>query len=245
MVAFLTREHGRVQALAKGAHRLESQFLGRLDFLNEVRLVATAERSGLRLLTRVDLRRERRGLRQPQRFLAASHLAWLCELAWPDPRPEPHVYDLLHGGLLLLERCPETALATTMVGLELRQLQLLGGLPDLQHCSRCGAALTDGRTTALAEGGLCCERHQGPGRPLGHGALALLQRLAAASGRHLPHCAGDPALNQLLALPAQWLQAATEQRSPLRPLVFRAAASGAAPKAAAENARRQAPGPQT
>jgi len=239
-VAFLTREHGRVQALAKGAHRLESQFLGRLDFLNEVRLVATAERSGLRLLTRVDLRRERRTLREPQRFLAASHLAWLCDLAWPDPRPEPSVYDLLHGGLLLLERCPEAALTTTVLGLELRQLQLLGALPDLHHCGRCGAPLADGQTTAMADGALSCGQHQGTGHKLGGGALPLLQRLSAARGRDLPKCAGDPALGQLVALPARWLQAATEQRSPLRPLVFRPGFA-----TAAKSARRHVPGTQT
>lgn len=239
-MSFLTREHGKVQALAKGAHRPTSQFLGRLDFLNEVRLVATAERSGLRLLTRVELRRERRALRQPQRFLAASHLAWLCDLAWTDPRPEPLVYDLLHGGLLLLERCPAAAVRTTMVGLELRQLQLLGALPDLQHCSHCGTGLLDGQTMAQAGGALVCSRHQGPGRRLGPGTMPLLQRLAAAKGRDLPKCAGDPALGQLLALPAQWLQAATEQRSPLRPLVFQDSR-----EAAPENARRRPPGTQT
>lgn len=221
IVTCLTREHGRITALAKGAHRPDSTFLGRLDFLNEVRATFAADRGGLRLLVRVDLVRERRPLRAPGRFLAASHLAQLCEFAMPDVRPAPEVYDLLAGGLALLERCPERALGQVVLGLELRHLELLGALPDLQHCSTCGVDLPDGAFRCADNPGLVCRVHASlPRLAVGAEVLTLLRTLYRTPGRQWPLLA--PAVSARVAAPmtALWLVAATEQRSRLRSMLF-------------------------
>jgi DNA repair protein RecO len=221
IVALLTRDHGRVTGLAKGAHRPDSTFLGRLDFLNEVQATFSADRGGLRLLLRVQLLRERRALRRPARFLAASHLAWLCDFAMQSDRPEPGIYDLLLGGLNLLERCPEAAIPRIVLGLELRYLDQLGALPDLDHCADCGERLGDGAFRSGDHPGLACRRHAGlPRHAVGEASLALLRQLRSTPGREWPDLepAGDPRL--AAALPAAWLAAATEQRARLRNLVF-------------------------
>jgi DNA repair protein RecO (recombination protein O) len=220
IITCLGREHGRVVGLAKGAHRPDSPFLGRLDFLNEVRATFSADRGGLRLLLRVDLLRERRPLREPSRFVAACHLAHLCELALPDERPEPAVHDLLVGGLNLLELCPTAVIPQVVLGLELRHLALLGGLPDLWHCAACGGDL--GEATFLADGpGLVCRRHATPPRrAVPAGAIGLLRDLQAAPGRQWPELVPRSPPARAAELPARWLLAATEQRSRLRPLVF-------------------------
>lgn len=221
IVTCLTRDQGRVTALAKGAHRPDSTFLGRIDFLNELRATFGADHGGLRLFVRAELVRERRGLRAPRRYLAASHLAQLCEFAMPDARPEPRIYDLLTGGLALLERCPEAALGQVVLGLELRHLEAIGALPDLDRCTTCGAGLGDAAFRNEGDLGLVCRRHaELPRLAVGAPVLSLLRALRTTPGREWPQLVPEVPARVAATLPALWLAAATEQRSRLRALLF-------------------------
>lgn len=196
-------------------------FLGRLDFLNEVRATFSPDRGGLRLLVRAELLRERRALREPARFLAATHIASLCDFAMPDDRPEPAVFDLLAGGLNLLERCPVAAIPQIVLGLELRHLDQLGALPDLLRCGQCGEALANGAFRNPGSPGLVCRQHaELPRQAVGQEILATLRTLHSTPGREWPDlvCQAPPRL--AAGLPQAWLLAATEQRPRLRSLVF-------------------------
>jgi DNA repair protein RecO (recombination protein O) len=221
IVTCVTREHGRITGLAKGAHRPNSPFLGRIDFLAEIDAVFSPDRGGLRLLERATLRCERRGLREPARFLAASHLAFLCDGAMPDGNPEPAVFDLLVGGMTLLERCPPERLGHVVLGLELRLLAQLGALPDLTHCAECGTALGADTWRHADAPGLLCRAHADPPRQAVPAAvMAMLRTLHDSSGRQWPGLDFAVPAERAAALPAMWLAAATEQRSRLRPLLF-------------------------
>ena len=220
IVTCLSREHGRLVGLAKGAHRPDSPFLGRLDFLNEVRAVFSADRGGLRLLERVELLRERRELREPRRFVAASHLAQLSDFALPDDRADPAFFDLLQGGLNLLERCPLPTVPQVVLGLELRHLELLGALPDLRRCTACGAALDEVAYRIDDSPGLVCRDHATPPREaVGAEALAALRTLQATPGRQWPEL-DLPGWRRAAPWPARWLAAAIDLRPRLRPMVF-------------------------
>lgn len=221
IVTCLSRDHGRLVGLAKGAHRPDSPFLGRLDFLNEVEATFSADRGGLRLLERARLRRERRALRAPLRFLAASHLASLCDFAMPDARPEPAVFDLLLGGLNLLELCPLPAIGRVVLGLELRLLVCLGALPDLHRCSTCDAPLGELAFRGHDSPGLVCQAHAVPPRQaVAAGVLTLLRALHTLPGRQWPELTDSVPPRVAATLPAAWLAAATELRPRLRPLLF-------------------------
>jgi DNA repair protein RecO (recombination protein O) len=221
VVTCLTREHGRLVGLAKGAHRPDSPFLGRIDFLAEVRATFSPDRGGLRLLERAELLRERRALREPLRFLAASHLAQLCDFALPDERPEPAVFDLLLGGLNLIERCPAAAIGRVVLGLELRFLTQLGALPDLRHCAICSRPLLAHAYRSPETPGLVCRDDAPPPRhAVADSALALLRTLHESPGRQWPEVPETSAVQHAAALPAAWLMAATEQRPRLRTLLF-------------------------
>ena len=220
VVTLATREHGLVRALAKGAHRPDSPFLGRLDFLNELTIQLSAERGGLRLLLRADLVHERRNLRSTRRFLAASHLAFVSNFGFAPDQPSPELFDLLSGGLTLIERCPQAALRHVSLGLELRLLAQFGALPDLDHCCECGAELELAHHGEVA-GGLACRRHAAsPRRPVSSQTLQLLRGLRDSPGRSWPQLAQTPLSVADVALPAQWLASAIECRSPLRRQLF-------------------------
>jgi DNA repair protein RecO (recombination protein O) len=220
IVTVLSREHGRVTGLAKGAHRPDSPFLGHLDFLAEVQATFSADRGGLRLLERAVLVRERRSLREPTRFLAASHLADLADVALPAERIDPAAFDLLIGGLNLLERCPGPAIGHVVLGLELRFLELLGALPDLQNCSVCGGPLQAAFCHDESLGLVCREHATPPRRAVPTDGLRLLRELQSSTGRQWPGLANTAPTQTCSHLPAAWLFAATEHRSRLRGLLF-------------------------
>lgn len=224
VVALLLRDHGVVHALAKGAHRLDSPLLGRLDFLNELDVQLSADREGLRILLRADLLRERRSLRNRRRYLAAAYFAELCEFALPPGRGDPELFDLVDGGLMLLERCPPAAIAAIVIGLELRLLAQLGALPDLDRCSGCGASLERAAFRGEVAGALTCRAHaQAPQRAIGASTLDYLRHLHRMPGRRWPELTQAPPATAI-ALPPVWLATALDRRSHLRRHVFAATA---------------------
>lgn len=220
IVVLWLREHGLVSALAKGAHRDSSPLRGRIDFLAEIDVQLTATREGLRTLLRAELVRERRGLRQAQRFVAASHLAESFDFALVHDRPEPELFDLADGALTLIEKCPLAALPNVVLGIELRLLANLGALPDLARCSTCERELGDQAFYGEVAGALCCREHAAaPRRAVGANALHQLRTLLACPGRELPTLAERPA-PATISLPALWLLRSLERRCSLRKHVF-------------------------
>jgi DNA repair protein RecO len=69
-------------------------------------------------------------------LLFLSYLLEVFRRFLPENTPEPGAWKLLYGALdLLNDTKPGLAL---LVFVKLRLFQLLGNLPDLQHCSHCG-----------------------------------------------------------------------------------------------------------
>ncbi len=190
LVTLITREQGKVITLAKGSHRQNSPFLGRIDFLNLIE--ARLGRGSLPLLYPVRLLHEHRGLREPRRYLAASYLCELFDPAFPHGRVDQELFDLITGGLRLLERCPKGVIPQVLMGVELRLLQELGVKPPLEACARCGR---QGQLyPARHEPALLCSEHRaGSGRPVPSAALAWLQRAVDCGGRDLPGLPPAPA----------------------------------------------------
>lgn len=209
----LVSAEGRLMTLAKGAHRPDSPFLGRLDFLNLVDASLSRPRTGLRLLTGVQLIHEPRALREPRRYLVACYLVEITDRLWFDGRPDPELFNLLLGGLTLVERCPLPALRQVITGLELRLLSHLGTLPELTGCSQCGRPLGDGPLYQTEQqGGLLCARHRLRGsRRVPSGVLRWLDALAATPGKKWPEHPAPPDWRATRELTGSWIASSLEK----------------------------------
>jgi DNA repair protein RecO (recombination protein O) len=220
IVALLTRDHGIVHALAKGAHRVNSPLRGHIDFLSDLDVQLSHVTEGLRKLARGTLVRERRGLRHPSRFLCASHLVNLCDAAFAPGTPDPELFDLVDGGLALIELCPLRALPTVALGLELRLLQHLGSLPDLDGCTECGVAFDGQAFVGDVAGSLACRDHAAaPRRAIGTAALEFLRTLRDTKGKAWPEIDAAPTTTAI-ALLGRFVTSALERHPRLRSAVF-------------------------
>jgi len=221
LVVLFTREEGKITALAKGAHRPTSPFLGRLDFLNVIRpRFARRRKAALQLLRGAVLLHEHRALRRPRRFVAASYLHEIFDVSLLEGRADPPMFDLMVGALRVLERCPEPAIPIVVAGIELKYLRILGLLPDLGSCSSCGAM---DQRLFLAPGdlGLLCSDHSvGATKPVPDEALRGLRQLDVTPGREwgsLP-----PLGSAARSILGRWVVAALERAPRWRSLALQA-----------------------
>ncbi len=227
LVTLLTRERGKLTALAKGAHRANSNLLGRLDLLNLCEITLAGR--GMPLLSRATLLHEPRGLRQPSRFLIATHLVEIFDTAFLDGRADPDLFDLLTGALTLIERAPATSLPLCAAGIELKFLRTIGLCGALTSCAQCGAALSAATplfTARDGQGGVFCDQHRPPGStPAPGDVLTWLARLADRPGRDWPTLPVTPHASKALTLLGPWLSAALEFRPRSRGAMLRAVAT--------------------
>ncbi len=135
IVQWLTPELGRLATVAKGARRLKSPFLGKLDlfYLADFSF-SRSRRSELHTLREVKLRHTHAALRQELACLQqASYATALIEQTTETETPLPEIFRLLAS---LLERLPhQCPQPQTVFAFELRLLEELGLKPDLSQAS--------------------------------------------------------------------------------------------------------------
>lgn len=183
VVTLLTRELGKVRALAKGARRPKGPFESALDLLSICRVVVIRKSAEtLDLLTEAKLERR---FRPPDRELSAwyagYYVAELCDRLVDDHDPHPELFDRALealSGLAAGRPWPAEVLR-----FEMQALRCLGHLPALDACAECGRPVAlDSRTPfSYASGGLLCSVCR-PGKAgvilLGAGTVKTLARFA-------------------------------------------------------------------
>ncbi|MFN7734269.1 MAG: DNA repair protein RecO [Pirellula sp.] len=159
VVTLLTREFGKVSAIAKGARRLKSPFESALDLLSKSSVVCLMKSGeALDLLTEAKLQRR---FKSSQMSLLALYCGYyaadLVHTLTEHHQPVTGLMELLDQTLSDLDQrmCP----ASVTARFELQTLQKLGVSPSLEQCIGCGETLGKGRGSiafAFQGGGVAC-----------------------------------------------------------------------------------------
>jgi DNA repair protein RecO (recombination protein O) len=194
-----TRTRGKLDAVAKGVRRIKSHFAGKLEFLTEAALTLHAGRSLDVITGATILHSEWEQLVDPRRFAAASVVAELVDAFCEPDLEQPEIYFLLQGVVRAVAVAP--APANLLPRFELRLLDLLGVLPSLETCVRCGARFSATSEAWLdpPSGGLLCDACFPHGGETGRLSGAELENIRALS---VPREAKGDLVPTVYALPA-------------------------------------------
>jgi len=189
VVVLLTRDRGKVRAVARGARGGRPRYQSALEPLSEVR-VTLYGRQGADLLRlgQADLVRSafRAGERGLDAALFLSYCSELLDAFSPEGEAEDRVYRL---GLAVVRAVEEGASPDLLARyLEAWLLRLGGVYPPLDRCAGCGGGLPGGRLDYHlgAHGFVCAACGPASGPSLPEGVRALLGELFRRAPAELP-----------------------------------------------------------
>jgi DNA repair protein RecO (recombination protein O) len=187
VVHLLTRDRGRVHALARGSLRERSAFRGPLDVLEVGEARLYPRREGLALLGGFERETSFPGARRVlERLEAAFAVLEVLAEASREGQADAGLFDLGLETLGGLEDCPPERAPLAVLRFDLRALAVLGVGPVLDACVACGKGTGGERAPLLspARGGtLCgaCRDQDAMALPATRGVLAALSGLAAGA----------------------------------------------------------------
>lgn len=173
VVVFLTAQHGKVRAVAKGVRKTKSRIGGRLEMLGHARVqfrrgsslehidqVESVDSSAA-LLTNLDV------------TIAAQTAAEAVDLLVPEGEPVPEIFRMLLGVRRALIDRPSSIVVPAFLW---RLLAAEGLRPELDRCATCGAVDQPLVALDLQAGGFVC-RVCKRGSPVAPSALELIREM--------------------------------------------------------------------
>ena len=185
IITFLTRDRGKVRAVAKGVRKTKSRFGGRLEPPTHVDLLLYEGRE-LDIVTQAETLDHFGPLRDDyERLSRAVSMLEAADQVVQERQANPRLYRMLVGALQALAT-RDTPLVVPAFFLKV--LSLEGYRPQVDECAQCGAE-TGLVSWAIEEGGLRCSAHrQGPA--ISPEAVVVLQRIL---GGQLADALNEPA----------------------------------------------------
>ena len=159
----LTREHGKIGAIAKGVRRSTSKLAAALEVYAQVD-VQLAHGRNLDVISQVERKRKPRVVADLERTSRAALIAELAERMTEDRHPVEGLYELTCWALdeLAAESEPRRAAAFFLSA----ALELMGYAPQLSECARCGRPLAEtSHPFSAASGGFLCPDCSDPAEP--------------------------------------------------------------------------------
>jgi DNA repair protein RecO (recombination protein O) len=153
IVVFITREFGKIRAVAQGVKKPRSRISGNLEPLNHIRLVFwTREGRELSQVRQAELIQSFLG-KEPdfKKMSAFSYFAELANELVQDNQPNYPLFRLLLASLQVgkSQHIDESLIRYY----EIWCLKLSGLLPDYAYCSNCGKCVKDDRFFAWIQAG--------------------------------------------------------------------------------------------
>lgn len=163
IVNLMTRDFGRITAIAKGARRLKSPFEAAIDVLAICQIVFIQKTNAMSILTEAKLdRRFRSASSDLKRLYAGYYVVELLQKLTDEGDPSPELFDLTREMLIQLDESEffENDLNHRLLQYELGLLDLIGQMPMLTRCVSCGREKTEVNEVnfGLNAGGVLCQR---------------------------------------------------------------------------------------
>lgn len=158
IVVFLTEEHGKVRAVAKGVRKTRSKFGGRLEPLSHV-TVQFHRGTNLDVVNQVETIDTASSLFGDLDVMTeSSAILEAVDQLVPDREPVPQIYRMLVGARRTLIERPSPLVVPAFLW---RLLAAEGVRPELDRCVVCGEAAASGVEMVaidLERGGVQCRR---------------------------------------------------------------------------------------
>jgi DNA repair protein RecO (recombination protein O) len=170
----LTRESGKVRAVAKGVRKTSSKLGARMEVLDHVDALLARGRSDLLNVRQVEPRGVARTIREDYDKLAAAMvIVETADAVTLEHHPDPEYFEMVRRALVALDGAADPSVAAT--AFLLKTLAHDGAEPVLDRCASCGE---DKPLVAFdfTEGGLLCASCR-RGRPVSPEAVTLLRRI--------------------------------------------------------------------
>ncbi len=162
IISLLTRQHGKVRAVARGVRRTSSKFGARLEPFSHIDIQFAEGRGALDVVTQVETLHAGLLGMDYDRFTAAEVLVEAADrLVAEDRTPALQQYRLLLGALLALAD-PARPAAAIVDSYLLRSLAVAGWAVTLGECSNCGVVGEAALWFSPQGGGTVCARCRPP-----------------------------------------------------------------------------------
>ena len=177
LVTILTREQGKVRAVAKGAKRSTSKLVGHLEPLNQLQL-SMAHGRNLDYVNQAQSINNFAGLKSDLDALTKGlYVAELVDGFGSEASPNQPLYDLALETLRAIEQHPDSQ--WPLIFFQVHLLGVSGLMPELYQCVECNQSLAPGRHrfSPSVGGVLCldCHPENAHTRPLTLRALKVLR----------------------------------------------------------------------
>lgn len=153
IIGIMTKTHGLISCIAKGAKRIKSPLRSTTGKLTYGKFQILYKEDKLSILIEVDVINIFKKIKTD--IICISYASFLVDLAGQVMKQNnnPEIYDLLISGLLKIDDGFDPAVITNII--ELKYLDYLGVMPIIDSCAVCGRT-NNIATVSVRKGGYLC-----------------------------------------------------------------------------------------